>query len=105
MICQTLLHHRSKSVLKQAILKAYIGNYISEILQKCLEELINNHHVSELKMLYDYFAVIGALDDLQKAICSFIVSQSVIITSNKGIPALVELIVMMSIEQLIYRRR
>lgn len=93
MICHHLLHHRSKSVLKQAILKAYIGNYISEILQKCLEEMIINNHTSELKTLYDYFGVIGALEDLQKAICGFILSQSVIITSNKGIPEFVALIV------------
>ena len=55
--------------------------------------MIINNHTSELKTLYDYFGVIGALEDLQKAICGFILSQSVIITSNKGIPEFVALIV------------
>ena len=92
-MCTDLLHQRSKSILKSTLLQAYIGFYVTEIIQKGVQTLLSSRCWSELELLYDYFGVIRGLDQLQQGVCDYIVSCSTIITSKLGIPKFIEFIV------------
>ena len=80
-------------LIRPQTLKAYLSLYVSEILQKGLEELLQNRNMEDLTVLYDYFEVIGSLGALKDGICKYIRSLSTIICTDSGIPQFIQIIV------------